>query len=52
MNILIVEYPGYSIYAYEKPDPNIIFSDSLIVYDWIKKTLKVLMIKFLYLVDL
>ena len=35
MNIIVVEYPGYSIYL-SKKDPNIILSDSIIVYDWIK----------------
>ena len=35
MNIFVVEYPGYSIYL-SKKDPNIILSDSIIVYDWIK----------------
>ena len=33
MNVLIVEYPGYSIYTFEKFDPNIIFSESEIIYD-------------------
>ncbi len=35
MNIIIVEYPGYSIYP-GKPDSEIILNDSLIVYDYIK----------------
>ena len=33
MNIIIVEYPGYSIYP-GKPDSEIILNDSLIVYDY------------------
>lgn len=37
-NVIIVEYPGYSIYEYDKPDPNLIFENSLIVYEWVKKT--------------
>lgn len=36
MNILVVEYPGYSIYKSEK-DPNLILSDSIVVYDWVKE---------------
>ena len=36
MNIIIVEYPGYSIYSYKNPDSNMILSNALIVYDWIK----------------
>ena len=37
MNILFVEYPGYSIYNDPYPEPKKIFDDSIIVYDWIKK---------------
>ena len=37
MNIIMVEYPGYSIYQWEKTEPKTIFSNALIVYDWIKK---------------
>ena len=36
MNIIIVEYPGYSIYPCEDPESNIFFNNALIVYDWIK----------------
>lgn len=36
MNILFVEYPGYSIYMDQNPEPKKIFSDSTIIYDWIK----------------
>ena len=36
MNILVVEYPGYSIYKSEK-DPKVILSDSIFVYDWVKE---------------
>jgi esterase/lipase len=39
MNIIIVEYPGYSIYP-GKPDSEIILNDSLIVYDYIKNKFK------------
>ena len=41
MNVIMVEYPGYSIYPYENPDSNIIFQNSLIVYDWIKNKFKI-----------
>ena len=37
MNVIIVEYPGYSIYKSKSADPIIIFSNALIVYDWIKE---------------
>ena len=37
MNVLIVEYPGYSIYNAEK-NAQVMCEDSLIVYDYIKKT--------------
>jgi esterase/lipase len=40
-NVIIVEYPGYSIYEYENPDPNLIFDNSLKVYDWVKETFNV-----------
>jgi predicted esterase len=33
----MVEYPGYSIYQWEKTEHKTIFSNALIVYDWIKK---------------
>ena len=36
MNIIIVEYPGYSIYPCDDPDSNIFFTNALIIYDWIK----------------
>ena len=38
MNIIMVEYPGYFIKSNNNPDSNIIFKNSLIVYDWIKST--------------
>ena len=41
MNIIIVEYPGYSIYMSKMKDPSQIYSDSLIVYNWVKNKLKV-----------
>jgi hypothetical protein len=40
MNIIIVEYPGYSIYPCEDPESKIFFNNALIVYDWIKKKFK------------
>lgn len=36
MNILVVEYPGYSIYIDQEPESTKIFSDSIYIYDWIK----------------
>jgi predicted esterase len=42
MNIIMVEYPGYSIYQWEKTEHKYIFSNALIVYDWIKKTFNAL----------
>ena len=39
MNIIVVEYPGYSIYKGE-PDADIILKNTLIVYDFVKKTFK------------
>lgn len=41
MNVIIVEYPGYSIYDNENPDPNLIFENACIIYDWIINTFKV-----------
>ena len=41
MNIIIVEYPGYSIYKSENKDSKIILSNAIIVYDWIKEKFKV-----------
>ncbi len=42
MNVIIVEYPGYSISMDEQnSDPNKIFTDSLIVYDWVQKQFKI-----------
>ena len=42
MNIIMVEYPGYFIKSNNNPDSNIIFKNSLIVYDWIKSTFNAL----------
>ena len=39
INIIMVEYKGYSIYK-GNPDPKIILEDSLIVYDFIKNKFK------------
>ena len=36
MNIIVVEYPGYSIY-FSKKNPEIILEDTTIVYDFIKE---------------
>ena len=41
MNVIIVEYPGYSIYFNNKIDSKSIFSDSEIVFNWIKNKFKV-----------
>ena len=40
MNVIIVEYPGYSIYDSQKPDPNIMLINALTVCEWLNKTLK------------
>ena len=37
MNVILVEYPGYSIYQSKSTNPITIFSNSLIVYDWVKE---------------
>ena len=37
MNVILVEYPGYSIYPCDDPESNIFFQNSLIVYDWVKE---------------
>jgi len=37
MNVIMVEYPGYSIYQSKSIDPITIFSNTLIVYDWVKE---------------
>ena len=41
MNVILVEYPGYFLDNNNRSDPNTFFSNSLIVYDWIKSTFKV-----------
>lgn len=41
MNILLVEYPGYSIYIDQETESSKIYSDSMIVYDWIKRKFKI-----------
>ena len=41
MNVIMVEYPGYSIYFNNKIDSKSIFSDSEIVFNWIKNKFKV-----------
>ena len=41
MNVIIVEYPGYSIYDCENIEPTIIFENTCIIYDWIIETFKV-----------
>lgn len=37
MNVLFVEYPGYSIYMDKQQESKKIFSDTIIVYDWVKE---------------
>ena len=45
MNIIIVEYKGYSIYK-GNPDPESILNDSLIVYDFILDLMYAVILKF------
>jgi len=40
MNILVVEYPGYSLYTEEKNCYKVL-EDSLVVFDYLKDTLKI-----------
>lgn len=40
MNILLVEYPGYSVYDEEKSS-NIVLEDSLLVFDFLRERMKV-----------
>ena len=40
MNVILVEYPGYSIYQSKKIESSIIYSDALIVFNWIKNKFK------------
>ena len=42
MNVIMVEYPGYFLKTSQSYDSNSIFSESLIVYDWIKTKFKIL----------
>ena len=41
MNVIIIEYPGYSIYFEQSPEPKQIFLDSIKVYNWIKNKFKI-----------
>ena len=41
MNVILVEYPGYSIYIDNETTPKKIFEDSIFIFDWIKSTFKV-----------
>ena len=41
MNVIIVEYPGYSIYHSKNVDSKLILSNTLIVYEWVKSKFKV-----------
>ena len=41
MNVIIVEYPGYSIYKDKKQEPKQIYDDSLAVLDWVNNNLKI-----------
>ena len=52
MNVIMVEYPGYSLYMDNNPGPNTFLSDSLIVYDWKKKLLWFQILKYLFAVGL
>ena len=42
MNVLFIEYPGYSIYLGEQSESVKIFDDSLFIYEWVKKKFKIL----------
>ena len=35
MNIILIEYPGYSIYKSNKKEPNHLFNDSITVFNWV-----------------
>ena len=35
MNIILIEYPGYSIYKSNKKEPNHLFNDSIKVFNWV-----------------
>lgn len=39
MNVIIVEYPGYSIYNSQNPDPNIMLTDALTVCKFVNEKL-------------
>lgn len=41
MNVIIVEYPGYSIYKSDKKEPNQLFDDSIVVFDWVINYFKI-----------
>lgn len=41
MNVILIEYPGYSIYKSDKKEPNQLFSDSLKVFDWVLNTFNI-----------
>ena len=42
INVIMVEYPGYFLKTSKNYDSNLIFSESLIIYDWIKTQFKAL----------
>ena len=48
INILIPEFPGYSIYQYCLPSSKTILDNSIIVYDYILKNMKNIMEKNIY----
>lgn len=41
MNVIIVEYPRYSIYEDKKQEPKQIYDNLLAVFDWINNNLKI-----------
>ena len=41
MNVILVEYPGYSIYQSKKIESSLIYSDALIVCNWLKNKFKI-----------
>ena len=41
MNVLFIEYPGYSIYIGDQSESIKIFDDSLFIYEWVKNKFKI-----------
>ncbi len=52
MNIILVEYPGYSIYIDNQPNPKKIFKESKIIKECLKIYSRFLIIKFLNVEDI